>query len=84
MLIKDLEFQNGELVKIKAMRPEYLNGNDMIKTIKELAKLVDKLDRQLLEVLGTAEEYVDLPVGSLFKRHLDACKRASLAVEKIK
>ena len=32
----------------------------------------------LSEVLGTYDEYKDMPVGSLLARHLEACKRAAL------
>lgn len=37
--IADLEFENGRLVKVRGMRPEYMSGGQLINVVRELAVL---------------------------------------------
>ena len=37
---EDLEFENGQLVKIGGMRPQYMDGYRLIDAVKSIAKLV--------------------------------------------
>jgi len=83
MKIKDLEFENGNLVKVNGVRHNYMNGNQMINTIDELGKLVYSLRHQLIEVTGTIGEYDAIPTSSLLNRHLEACRRASKKLEEL-
>ncbi|WP_287176466.1 hypothetical protein [Mesorhizobium sp.] len=39
-----LEFENGVLVKIDGARPEYMNGNKLIRLVKELAAALPRID----------------------------------------
>lgn len=39
--LDDLEFENGRLVKVRGMRPEYATGGQLIDMVRDLALLVD-------------------------------------------
>lgn len=79
----DLEFQNGVLVKIHGMRPEYQDGHTMIRQIKELAAMVAILQHQLAEVTGTVGEYEQMPCASLRSRMVVAKNRAIQKMEEM-
>lgn len=39
-----LEFENGALVKVDGMRPEYMSGHRLIRLVKELAAALPRID----------------------------------------
>ena len=57
MKLSDLQFENGKLVKIRGMRPEYFDGDTAIRSIKELGEIIGSLRHQLEEVTGTYAKY---------------------------
>lgn len=40
LTIADLEFENGKLVKVCTIRPEYMSGNRLIWLTRELGRLL--------------------------------------------
>jgi hypothetical protein len=46
-----LEYENGKLVKIDGMRPEYVDGNTLIRAVKGVAQAHQQLLRDAIEVL---------------------------------
>lgn len=84
MKIRDMEFQNGVLVKIRGMRPEYQDGYTQIQQVKALAAMVIDLQHQLAEVAGTVEEYEQMPCTSLRTRMFAAKNRAITKMEELK
>jgi len=40
----EMEFEDGRLVKINMVRPEYMNGNKMIAIIRQLAEALHEID----------------------------------------
>ncbi len=56
-------FENGKLVKLDGMRPEYMGGYDLIRAAKQFAARVAELEtllaRNLFFDAGSAEEALD-------------------------
>lgn len=72
----ELEFEAGNLVKVNGMRPEHMDGHQMIALIRRLAGELADMKHQIAEVTGTVEEYVSMPCDSLEKRLARASDRA--------
>ena len=66
-----LEFENGKLVKVNGMRPQYLGGMEMIALIHRLAELNESLRTHVAALRGVLEAIViesggkAIPNGSL-------------------
>ena len=84
MKLSDLQFENGQLVKISGMRPEYCDGHTMTRQIRQLAVIADQLRHQLEEVTGTVEEYEQMPCKSLQIRMFGASERAARKLKELK
>ena len=77
---KLMEFEGSYLVKIDGMRPEYMNGYDMIRDIRALAKELAVFQHRVNELTGLIDEYVDMPCASLRRRMAEGSSAAKAMV----
>ena len=43
-IMKRLQFENGRLVKVDGMRPQYMDGYALIRLVRELAQALNEVD----------------------------------------
>ena len=82
-MLEGLTFENGKLVKFRHMRPEYMDGHDLIALVRllgvEVHRLRERDERRayhLREVDGCLAEYEAMPCNSLRARLRAAVNRA--------
>jgi hypothetical protein len=85
-MLEGLEFENGNLVKVHGMRPQYMNGHDLIALVRLLGAEVHRLretegraDYHLTEIEDCFTEYEQMPCKSLRARLREAVNRAKEA-----
>jgi hypothetical protein len=84
-MLEGLTFENGKLVKFRHMRPEYMDGHDLIALARLLGAEVyrlherdERMEYHLREIDGCLAEYEALPCKSLRARLRAAVNRAKL------
>ena len=82
-MLEGLTFENGNLVKVHGMRPEYMGGYDLIALVRQLGAEVHRLreaegraEYHLYEIDGCLAEYEAMPCKSLRVRLRAAVERA--------
>lgn len=60
-MLEGLEFENGQLVKIHGMRPDYMNGYDLIALVRLLGAEVHRL-QEWQDAVFRAHPNIDLDI----------------------
>lgn len=47
LTLVDLEYENGQLVKIHGQRPQYMSGDDLIKVVHQLGRIIAEQQQTL-------------------------------------
>lgn len=68
--LDSLEFEGGNLVKIRWVRPEYMGGDALIRSVKEIGGLVYRLREALMNIIALQDGYKGEDSGRMRGYHV--------------